>query len=130
MRTRRVRAGNKPSETERAAITAACGKLIAEMLLPRFLPVIRPTDFNYPVNIAGRWHGNGYRFVTRYRSGYPENRGDEFDAPFARLEYVAADCFDISWFRHTATWFRLHRNVSLAQAIRLIGAGGVLSPPC
>ena len=129
-RGRRIRDGDKPSETEKVAISAACEKLIAQVLLPRFLPAIRPTEFNYPVNIAGRWHGNGYRFVTRYRSGYPENKGKEFDAPFARLEYVSSDCFDISWFRHTGTWFRLHRGVTLAEAIQLIGAGGVLSPPC
>lgn len=130
MRRKQSNAGNKPSETEKVAIIAACEKLIAQVLLPRFLPAIRPTEFNYPVDIAGRWHGGGYRFLVRYRSGYPENKGEEFDAPFARLEYVSPDCFDISWFRHTGTWFRLHHRVALAEAVGLIGAGGVLSPPC
>lgn len=36
------RAGNKPPPTERAAITAACEKPVAEVLRPRSLPEIRP----------------------------------------------------------------------------------------
>ena len=53
------RAGNKPPPGEKAAITAACEKLIAEALRPRFLPEVRPsTMFNYPVAIEGKWLGN------------------------------------------------------------------------
>lgn len=49
------RAGNKPPPAEKAAITAACEKLIAEVLRPRFLPEIHPAaTFNYPVAIEGR----------------------------------------------------------------------------
>ncbi len=63
------RAGIKPPPGEKAAITAACEKLIAEELRPRFLPEVRPsTTFNYPVAIEGKWLGNKYRFFTRYRS--------------------------------------------------------------
>ena len=65
------------SQTEKAAITAACQRLIDEVLKPQFLPVIRPTEFNYPVDICGKWHGTRYRFIQRYRSGFPENLGEE-----------------------------------------------------
>jgi hypothetical protein len=34
------RAGNKPAPVEKAAITAACERLIAEVLRPRFLPEV------------------------------------------------------------------------------------------
>jgi len=122
------RGGARPGAAERAAVTAACERLIAENLLPRFLPAIRPTEFNYPVGISGHWHGGSYRFLTRYRSGFPENKGREFDAPFARLNYVASDRFDISWFRHTGRWHLLHHGVTLAKAMRLIGTGELLVP--
>ncbi len=66
---------------EKAAITAACEKLIAEELRPRFLPEVRPsTTFNYPVAIEGKWLGNKYRFFTRYRSDDPASLKAEFDA--------------------------------------------------
>src|ERR1700693_5041614 len=77
------------SEAERARVTAACERFIDEFLKPRFLPSIRPTEFNYPVDILGKWHGAKYRFIQRYRSGFPENLGEEFDAPFARLGWVS-----------------------------------------
>ena len=55
---------------EKSAVTAACQHLIDDFLKPRFLPAIRPTQFNYPVDILGKWHGTKYRFIQRYRSGF------------------------------------------------------------
>jgi hypothetical protein len=123
------RAGGRVPAPEKLAITAACEKLIAEVLRPRCLPAIRPTEFNYPVGLAGKWHGNNYRFITRYRSGFAENRGEEFDAPFARLEYVSRNRFDLSYFRHTGEWFCLFRGMTLAEALGLIESEGLLHPP-
>ena len=120
--------GSKPPAEEKLAITAACEKLIAGVLRPRYLPEIRPTQFNYPIAISGKWHGNNYRFITRYRSGHADNLGWEFDAPFVRLEYVGRDRFDVSYFRHTEEWFCLHRSVTLAQALRLIESEELLHP--
>src|SRR2546430_16004557 len=68
------------SEAEKTAITVACQRFIDEFLKPRFLPVICPTEFNYPIDILGKWHGTRYRFIQRYRSGFPENRNEEFDS--------------------------------------------------
>lgn len=41
------------SVAEKSAVTAACQHLIDDFLKPRFLPTIRPTQFNYPVDILG-----------------------------------------------------------------------------
>jgi hypothetical protein len=73
------RAGNKPAAGEKSAITAACEKFIAEVLKPRFLPEIQPTEFNYPIAIYGKWHGNKYRFITRFRSDDPRSDEAEFE---------------------------------------------------
>lgn len=122
------RRSSGPSESEKAAIIATCQRFIDEVLKPRFLPDIRPTAFNYPVDIFGKWHGNRYRFLQRYRSGFPENLGQEFDAPFARLDWVGRDRFDIQWFRHTETWHCIHRDVSLAEALKILETDEVLHP--
>ena len=61
---------------EKAAIAAVCDRFIAETLKPRFLPQIRPTEFNYAVDIFGKWRGSKYSFVTRYRSGFRDNAGE------------------------------------------------------
>jgi len=116
------------SDLEKATIAATCQRFIDEVLKPRFLPAIRPTEFNYPVDILGKWHGNRYRFLQRYRSGFPENQGEEFDSPFTRLDWVSRDRFDIQWHRHTGTWFRLYRGLSLAEALKTIETDGLLHP--
>ena len=114
------RVGNKPSPAEKAAVTATCERFLAEVLTPRFLPEIRPAAFNYPIALYGKWLGNKYRLLTRYRSDDPRSTAKEFDAPFARLDYVSRDCFDLVWHRHTGEWRCLFAAVPLAEALHLI----------
>src|SRR4051812_13361793 len=70
---------------EKQAIITACEALINNVLKPRCLPEIKPTDHTYPIDLYGDWRAGRYRFVVRFRSGFPENMGEEFDAPFARI---------------------------------------------
>jgi hypothetical protein len=116
------------SAAEKSAVTAACQHLIDDFLKPRFLPTIRPTQFNYPVDVLGKWHGTRYRFIQRYRSGFPENLGEEFDAPFARLDWISRNRFDLQWHRHTGEWFCLHRSLTLAEAIDTLRSEGLFHP--
>ncbi|MDT3379555.1 hypothetical protein ACETRX_37130 [Labrys portucalensis] len=116
------------SNIEKTAVTAACQSFIDTVLKPRFLPQIHPTEFNYPVDILGRWHGTRYRFLQRYRSGFAENRGDEFEAPFTRLDWIGPDRFDIYWHRHTGTWFQLYNSLPLTKALKAIETDGHLHP--
>ncbi len=118
----------KPPEAEKRVITAACERFIAEVLKPRFLPEVRATEFNYPIGIHGKWHGGNYRFIQRFRYNPPDPIEPEFDAPFARLEYVGRDCFDLSYHRHTGEWWRLYRSLSLEEALRTIERDGFLHP--
>jgi hypothetical protein len=120
------------TSADKDAIAAVCGRFIAGTLKPRFLPVIRPTQFNYPVDIFGKWRGRQYSFITRYRSGFPENAGEEFDAAFARFDHVeeqiAAQRFDVMWRRHTGQWYRLYAALPLDEALRLLSTEEVLAP--
>ena len=116
------------SASEKDTITATCQAFIDTVLKPRFLPTITPTPFNYPVDIQGKWHGSKYRFLQRYRSGFDDNRGDEFDAPFVRLDWIGPDRFVVQWHRHTGQWFRVHQNLSLKAALDAIISNGLLHP--
>ncbi len=116
----------------KAAIARKCEALIANFLKPRGLPQICPSSFNYPVDIYGKWRGSKYSFITRYRSGFPDNAGEEFDAPFTRLDHVE-EClvevrFDVMWHRHTGQWRRLHKGVTLDEALHLIETIPMLWP--
>jgi hypothetical protein len=117
---------------EKRAIAARCEHFIAETLKPRFLSAIVPTQFNYPVDIVGKWRGSKYSFLTRYRSGFPDNEGEEFDAAFSRLDHVEelfTDIrFDVLWQRHTGQWWRQHASVTLEEALQLIATEPRLQP--
>ena len=65
---------------------------------------------------------------ARYRSGFPNHLGAEFDAPFARLDWISPNRFDIQWHRHTGEWFRLHRGLTLEKAIETLKSDGILHP--
>ena len=128
MLARRAARPDLPNEAEKRAIIAACEALIRDVLLPRFMPEIRPTEFNYKIAIHGAWAAGRYRFMQRYRSGWESNRGAEFDAPFARLDRMGPDRFDIHWMRHTGEWWPLHAGVTLAEALRILETDQVLHP--
>ncbi len=119
---------------EKAAAGAACDRFIAEKLVPRFLPRIVPTEFNYPVGIHGRWHGGKYRFIQRLCSGFPDNLGEEFDAPFARLDHDEHSHgevrFHVMWHRHTGQWFQMFSSLTLEEALATIEENTMLHPLC
>jgi hypothetical protein len=114
-----------PDATEKQTIITTCEAFIANVLKPRFLPEIKPTQFNYPIDIrrAGR-----YRFIQRYRSGHADNPGFEFDAPFVRLDHMGPDRFDIHWMRHTGTWWPIFSAMSLAESLQTIEKEHFLHP--
>jgi hypothetical protein len=83
-----------PPDGEKAAIIAACDTFVTEVLKPRFLPSIVPTEFNYPIDLYGKWHGGRYRFIERFRSNPPDAIEPEFEHSFARLDYITSNRFD------------------------------------
>lgn len=118
----------QPDEGEKRAIVAACETFIRDVLKPRFLPQIRPTEWNYVIDIRGDWRAGRYRFIQRYRLGMAHNRGEEFDAPFARIDRTGRDRFDIYWMRHTGAWWRLHTDKTLVEALQILETDGILHP--
>ena len=113
---------------EKPLIDAACRRFIDEVLKPRFMREIRPTQFNYPVAIHGRWHGANFRFLQRYRRAPPNPANEEFDAPFTRLEYQGPGRFGLSYYRPTQEWWPLYRGVSLAKALSIMEEDELLWP--
>ena len=119
-----------PDAVEKQAIVSACEAFIHEVLRPRLPPEIKPTERNHIIDIHGAGAAGRYRFIQRYRSGFPHNRGIEFDIPFARIDRMGRDLFDIHWMRHTGTWWPLYSGKTLAEALHIIETDPVLRPVC
>ena len=117
-----------PDAVERRAIIAACEALIRDVLKPAHVPVIVPTEFNYLIDITGAYAGGRYRFMRRYRSGFADNLGQEFDAPFARVDRMGRDSFDVHWMRHTGQWWPMHQGLPLAAALDKVVTDNVFRP--
>lgn len=115
-------------DAERQAIVDGCDELVRDFLRPTSLPEIRPTRWNYLVDIRGEWRGGRYRFIQRYRSGMADNLGEESDAPFVRLDRTGPYVLDIYWMRHTGKWWRLHSGKTLAEALHILRTNGILHP--
>jgi hypothetical protein len=116
------------SAAEKSAVTAACQHLIDGFFKPRFLPVIRPTQFNYPVDILGKWHGTKYRFIQRYRSGFPENRGEEFDAPLPASTGSAETASTSNGTAIPGNGSACIAGLALVEAIDTLRSDGLLHP--
>jgi hypothetical protein len=126
--TTRAAGPELPDDAEKQMIVAACEAFIVDILKTRFMPQVRPTEWNYVIDIHGAWAAGRYRFMQRYRSGMEYNRGEEFDAPFARIDRMVPDCFDIYWMRPTGNWWRLNTGVTFVEALRILETDGVLHP--
>lgn len=123
----------KLTREEKDQISSRCEDFLEDYLRPTFLPEIRPTEWNYPVEIFGKWRGHRYSFIVRFRSGFPATRGEEFEFPFARLDHVEEKLderlFDVMWKRHTGQWWPIKSKLELAEALREIRENEVLHPP-
>jgi hypothetical protein len=120
------------TKDEKSVIGQRCERFIVERLTPRFLPEIRPTQWNYPVALHGKWRGSKFSFTIRYRSGWDDNAGEEFDSAWVRLDH-AEECltetrFHIMWHRHTGQWFPYHASATLEEALRMIETDPILQP--
>ncbi|MGI8484572.1 MAG: hypothetical protein ACR2OU_09925 [Thermomicrobiales bacterium] len=115
-------------EFEKKAIITVCDTFILDVLKPRFLPEIVPSTFNYPIDIFGSWAGGKYRFIQRYRSGTEEDPPFEVDSPFARLNRMGRDRFDIYWMRHTGKWWKLYTDLTLGEALQRLEEDAFLHP--
>jgi hypothetical protein len=116
----------------KADIAAKCERFIEEVLKPKFLPEIKPTQWNYPVGISGKWRGSKYSFIVRWRSGFPQNAGEEFENGFVRLDHSPGGAefqFDVMWHRHTGQWWPVYHAVTLEEALHAIETDVVLRPP-
>ena len=119
----------KPSPAEKAAITSACEALITETIIPKYLPEVRPRDFNYPVAIYGKWLSNKYRFITKFVCPDPSSTAPWFETAYARIDYDGPDRFSVWWHRHTGEWRCMHEDKSLTEALHLIATEPYLRPP-
>lgn len=115
-------------ELTKKKIEIAGNTLVDSILKKNFIkPKPKNPKFNYIGNIFTKWNRNYFYFCATYFTP-PGSPIESFETRFARLEYMGVNQFNLSYMRHTGTWWELERNISLQKALNLIGKAGHYYP--
>ncbi len=119
----------KVPESEKQLISEKCNELIETELKPKHIkPASTDNDWNYLVDIFGKWYGNYFYFCSTYNCPSPRAISPSFETKFARLEYVGKDSFNIAYMRHTGKWWEIFQGLTLGQCLEEMKTNVILHP--
>jgi len=110
----------KVPEALKAKVKAKADKLVESVLKPTHIKPPPDKDFNYIVDIYPKWHQSYFYFCAKYCSPGPNAISPFFEIKFARMEYVGQDRFNLSYMRHTGTWWELYPELTLDECFAAI----------
>jgi len=124
-KNQRVHAPRKPRSPKipegiKAELQIKAEQFVDEFLRPTF---IEPPPDDHPwshiVDIYTKWHRNYFYFCSKYRAP-GLSPVSEFEARFARLEYVGSEKFSIAFMRQTGRWVETDAGLSIEEALERI----------
>jgi hypothetical protein len=119
----------KVPESEKQLITQKCNELIETELKPKHIkPPPTDNEWNYLVDIFGKWYRNYFYFCSTYNCPSPNAIVPSFEDKFARLEYVGKDSFNIAYMRHTGKWWEIFQGLTLEQCLEEMKNNVILHP--
>jgi hypothetical protein len=106
------------SEEVKAAVTAQAELLLAEWRPKYIKPPPPGYQFNYIVELYGKWFRSYFYLCAKYACPGPTALSLFFEAWFARLEYVGDRRFNLAFMRHTGQWVELERGLTMDQCFQ------------
>ena len=108
-------------------------ELVDAVLKPEHVkPPLKNAKWNYIVDIYTKWHRNYFYFCAKYACPGRNALSPFFGAGFARLEYAGGvgrqSRFNLSYMRHTGSWWEIRHGLSLEQCLAEIREGGLFHP--
>ena len=102
----------------KAAVTEQAEHLLAEWR-PRYITPPPPGyQFNYIVELYGKWFRSYFYLCAKYACPGPTALSSFFEARFARLEYVGDRRFNLAFMRHTGQWVELEQGLTMDQCFQ------------
>jgi hypothetical protein len=103
--------------------------LINDVMKPEYMkPAPTNDDFNYIADIYSKWYRNYFYFCATYNCPSANAISPSFEAKFARMEYVAANRFNLAYMRHTGQWLEVFQDISMDECLRMIEENPIFMP--
>jgi hypothetical protein len=102
-------------------VTTKANGLIETVLKPKYIqPPPENPQFNYIVDIYGKWYHKAFYFCAEYRVAGPHPLEPGFEAKFARMQYAGYQRFHLSYMRYTGQWIQLYTDLTVDECIETI----------
>src|SRR5438046_8885752 len=90
-------------ESLKMEVTTKANELIETELKPKNIqPPPENPQFNYIVNIYGKWYQQAFYFCADYRVAGPNPIEPSFEVKFARMQYAENNRCHLSYIRQTS----------------------------
>jgi hypothetical protein len=124
----------KPSASQvpervKLEVQTKADQIIETVFKPKHIqPPPTDNDFNYIVDLFSKWYRHYFYFCSKYCSPGPNAIAPFFETKFARMEYVGANRFHLSFMRYTEEWVLLQPNSSLEECLSIIQSDPLFAP--
>lgn len=112
--------------SEKQLIEQRCNDFIVTELKPKIVPKPEDYEWNYLVDIFGKWYRNYFYFCSVYNCPGKNAISPSFESKFARLEYTSPDRFNVAYMRHTGQWWEILQGLSLEECLSEMRTNPVL----
>lgn len=103
-------------------VTTKANALIETVLKPRYVqPPPENPQFNYIVDIYGKWFRSAFYFCATYQVPGPDAIEPSFEAKFARMQYAGNQRFHLAFMRYTGQWIdELYRDATVDECLAAV----------
>jgi len=111
----------KVPEDVKSEVETKAKELVESFLKPEYInPPPEEMRFNYVVDIYTKWYRSYFYFCATYACPDTQAISPSFETKFARMEYAGDRLFNLSYMRHTGTWFEIFRDLSIDECLEMI----------
>ena len=127
----------KPAKTSKTSIPDAIktdlemksANLIENVLKPKHVVPQKPDmEFNYVSDVGTKWFRKYFYFFSTYTCPGPNALSPAFESDFARMEYLGAGRFSLSFHRHTDKWVKLYAVQTVHECLKAIEEDAWFTP--
>ena len=121
MASQRKTTSSKLPEALKQEVSTKADVLIETVLKARYIqPPPQKPQFNYVVDVYGKWYHSAFYFCATYHVPYPESEASYFEAKFARMRYTGSGLFVLAFMRYTGQWIEPYSAMTADECLAAV----------